>query len=383
MNAYTLNAPGSLSLEDVPEPDLDDDGVLLRTESCSICSTDVSYFRGHLFPDGYPVVPGHEYVGQVVKVGKALTGRVVEGARLVYWGQGDFDGLAEIRSLRPLFANDATPERAFFTSRNFYDAPQAAAAVVPDTLSSREGTLAEPLTSVLRSLLRTPPAPGSTIVMLGHGPSGALALQVLKRQFAAARIVVLDQNVDRLPLALELGADEALSPVDQRERLDGLQRDFEGAFADYVFDALPYVDPDSPGRASRSIAMCLLRPGGIYNVYGVTALPQEVDWWSIGSKGLHIGGGAAFDTRSIPMRQTSYILRQAVEWLDRGVIDARPLVTETIDWGDKDSVRRAFADYGSGASQKTSINWRQISEKAANARPGELRHLRVGRAAGA
>ncbi|MGW7571801.1 alcohol dehydrogenase catalytic domain-containing protein, partial [Streptomyces tendae] len=79
MRAYVLSAPGKLGLESVSDPRCGPDEVTLRTEAVSICSTDISYFRGHLFPDSWPIIPGHEYVGQAVEVGANLRGVIQEG----------------------------------------------------------------------------------------------------------------------------------------------------------------------------------------------------------------------------------------------------------------------------------------------------------------
>src|SRR3954467_11756736 len=100
MQAYVMRGPGQLELCEQPEPQLGPDEITLRTVSVSICSTDISYFRGHLFPDRWPIIPGHEYVGEVVEIGERLPGSVELGQRVCYWGQTDFGGLAELRTIR-------------------------------------------------------------------------------------------------------------------------------------------------------------------------------------------------------------------------------------------------------------------------------------------
>ncbi|THA48324.1 zinc-binding dehydrogenase [Streptomyces sp. A1136] len=355
MFAYVMSAPGVVTRERLSDPVCGPDEVVLRTEAVSVCSTDISYYRGHLIPESWPVVPGHEYVGQVVEVGARLRGTVTVGERLTYWGQTDFGGLAEFRALRPLFPSDG-PEResTWHTERNFYDAAQAAVAVVPPDVPGALATLAEPLTSVLRSLLINPPRPGDTVVLLGCGPSALLALQILTRCMGAGHVVAVDHNPDRLEAALRLGATETFDPAHQADALEAFVARHQDHFADYVFDALPHVELDAHGYDVREMAMRLLRPAGDYVVYGATARPQTLKTWLILAKGLKVQA-APFDVRMFPMRRTAHVLRTALGYLQGGVVDVKPLVTGTVGFHDEDGVRAVFERYGTAASLKTSI----------------------------
>ncbi|HEX5740997.1 MAG TPA: zinc-binding dehydrogenase [Pilimelia sp.] len=355
MLTYVMSAPGELVQAEVADPVCGPDEVLLQTEAVSVCSTDISYFRGHLVPEQWPIVPGHEYVGRAVEVGKRLAGLVVPGDRLTYWGQTDFGGLAEYRALRPLFpTHDPESERIWHTERNFYDSAQAAAVVVPHGVPSDHATLTEPLISVLRSVLVNPPRPGDTVVLLGCGPSGLLALQVLIRCMGVGQVVVVDRNQQRLNVALQLGATRAFNALHQADELEAFIQQHRDHFADYAFDALPHVEFDGQGRDVRELGMMLLRPGGAYVVYGATALPQSIRTWLILAKGLRVQA-APFDVRAFPMSRTSHVARTALGLIERGVIDVASLLTGQVDFSDADAVHAVFASYGEGLSLKTSI----------------------------
>ena len=73
MKAFQLLAPRQTVLADVPRPAAPADGQLLRTRCVSICSTDISFFEGHLFPSADPIILGHEYLGEVVEKGPEFT----------------------------------------------------------------------------------------------------------------------------------------------------------------------------------------------------------------------------------------------------------------------------------------------------------------------
>jgi hypothetical protein len=167
--AYELSGVSHRTMVDHPDPECEQDGIVVETEAVTICWTDVSYFFGHLIPEQWPFVPGHEYVGRVVEVGDALRGTVREGDRITYWGQTDFGGLAEYRAVRPLF-----------------------------------------------------PADGAT--------------------------------------AKRLGADATFDPDTQAHALRGLADDHLGAFADYVFDALPTVGGSVLGHDVRAVTWAASPP---------------------------------------------------------------------------------------------------------------------------
>ncbi|MGH4031214.1 zinc-dependent alcohol dehydrogenase [Actinomycetota bacterium Odt1-20B] len=350
-----MTAPGEIVRSQVPDLKCQSDEVLLETEAVSICSTDVSYFRGHLFPDAWPIIPGHEYVGRVLEVGSRLKGLVEPGQRIGYWGQTDFGGMAEYRALRPLFPGQLGMETNFYTERNFYDANQAAAVILPDSIPSDLATIVEPLTSVLRSLLMNPPKPGDHCVVLGAGPSALLAVQVLDRHLGAGSVTVIDRNDQRMRLAQQHGAARAFNAESQAEELDTFVHEHHDQYADYVFDALPHIDaPEHGGKDIRELAMGLLRPGGTYVLYGASMTPQRFNTWMILAKGLRLRS-TPFDVREFPMTRSAHVASVALRLIETGLVDARPLVTTRVGLGDEAGVRQGFTDYGNGASMKTSM----------------------------
>ncbi|MFI6045780.1 zinc-binding dehydrogenase [Nocardia sp. NPDC051321] len=352
MHAYTMMAPGVIEPAELPIPNCGPDEVLLRTEAVTICSTDVSYYRAHLSPPAWPIVPGHEYVGRAVHVGNRVR-RVEIGDRLVYWGQSDFGGLAEYRTIRPLLPNQGG-ETSWYTERNFYDADQAAAVVVPDRLPSRIATLIEPLTSVLRCLLVNPPKPGDVCVVLGCGPSALLAVQVLHRLLGAGRIIVLDKDPRRISMAERMGAELGFNVVCQSGELADFVRRHHDHYADYVLDALPHVAAVGPVEDVRQLAMGLLRPGGTYVLYGATAVPQPISTWLLLAKGLRMQA-TPFDVRLFPMSRSAHVARIALALVNDGVVDVDSLITRTVLSTDVADVDDAFANYGAAGGLKTSV----------------------------
>jgi threonine dehydrogenase-like Zn-dependent dehydrogenase len=354
LRAYVMSEPGRLTLEEVPDPVCQPDEVITSTEAVSICSTDISYYRGSLVPPSWPIVPGHEYVGRIVEVGARHRQELRAGDRLCFWGQTDFHGLAEYRAWRPLLAETGNAETIWYTDRGFCDADQAAAVVVPEGLRPDVATIVEPLTSVLRSLLVNPPGPGDRCVVLGCGPSAQLAIQVLTRLLAVESVLAVDINDQRLGLACDSGASLCFNVATQSEQLRRCIHDHRGQYADYVFDALPNVLAEGPGRDVRDLAMELLRPGGLYVIYGVPGVRQHINTWLPLAKGLRLRA-AAFDVRSFPMRHSSHIIKVALRLIESCLVDARCVVSARVSFYDEALVRRTFDEYGVATSMKTSI----------------------------
>lgn len=365
MRAYVMDGPGEIRLASLPDPACGPDEILVATEAVSVCSTDVSYFRGHLFPLAWPVVPGHEYVGEVIEVGGALSGQISIGQRVTYWGQTDFGGMAEYRVLRPIFAHhDRAQESSWYTERNFFDADQAAAVVVPAEMDSTVASIVEPLTSVLRSLMVNPPQPGDSCVVLGCGPSAQLAIQVLTRYFGVSTITAVDRIDARLELARLHGAAFTFNTVADGLAVEQLVRDHQDHYADYVFDALPHVAAGHAGEDIRELAMGLLRPGGRYVIFGATAVPQHFNTWLILAKGLHLRA-TPFDVRLFSMRRSAHVAQVALNMVKAGVVEVAPLVTDRIPFDDESTVQRAFEGYGddSGSMKFTLCTTRAVSTR--------------------
>jgi L-iditol 2-dehydrogenase len=83
MKALVINKPGELEVKDLPAPAIGPDEVLVRMRAVGICHSDYELYSGkYIIPIDYPVTPGHEWAGEVVELGKAVTD-VKAGDRVV------------------------------------------------------------------------------------------------------------------------------------------------------------------------------------------------------------------------------------------------------------------------------------------------------------
>lgn len=197
MKALVKTAPGvgKLELRDVPPPEIGDDDLLLRVSFCGVCGSDLHIEDG-IHPCDPPVVIGHEFSGVVAEVGRQVTG-FEEGDAVAFrrgWspypGVGADGGLAE-----------------------YMRAPADCMWKTPEGVSQEEAsqfeTVCTPM-SLVRDNVRM--APGERVVVSGPGMIGLLSMNIAKID-GASHVIAVGAPSDegkRLPIALAMGADEAL-----------------------------------------------------------------------------------------------------------------------------------------------------------------------------
>ena len=208
-------ATATLSVQDVPMPDVGPDDVLVRVEACGICLSDVHLIDGSL-PGPLPVVtPGHEAAGVVERVGASVAG----------WRPGDRVLLA---GGRPCFGCERCVRGRFeeclaFEIMGFnYDGAWAQYVLVQGPMmTSIPDDLPFPQAAVLADAVSTPYAAltaraglhaGESVGLWGIGGLGVHAVQVA-RMVGASPIVAVDPLASARERALALGADVALDPT--------------------------------------------------------------------------------------------------------------------------------------------------------------------------
>jgi alcohol dehydrogenase len=218
MRAAVLQGPGDVRVEQVPDPVLPGPaGAIVTVERTAICGSDLHLY--HDAPTGSGVQLGHEAIGTVAEVGPDVR-TLRPGDRVLVSG---VVGCGVCRACRAGFPNvcEAGQSAAFGTT---LDLPggQAEAVAVPFAdafvLPIAEGVPDEAavlLTDILPTgylgALRADIRPGATVVVVGLGPVGVMALQCAML-FGPARVLAIDVVPERLARAARLGAE----PIDAR-----------------------------------------------------------------------------------------------------------------------------------------------------------------------
>jgi 2-desacetyl-2-hydroxyethyl bacteriochlorophyllide A dehydrogenase len=191
---------------DAPIPEVKPGDVLVKVAYVGVCRTDLEIFDGHLgyYRDGianYPIVPGHEFSGEVVRVGwnvtKVAVGDRIVGECILPCGkcepcqQGARDACESRREVGVMNCNGAYARFVVLPADHVHR--------IPDTLDYKVACLTEPLAVVGKAIRRIPPklnGSATASAVIGAGPIGNLCAQVLLK--FGYKVCVYDQNPQRL-----------------------------------------------------------------------------------------------------------------------------------------------------------------------------------------
>ncbi len=284
--AMVQTAPRTLEPRELPLPEITADDALLRVEACGICGSDVEQFQG-LLPVPLPLVPGHEPLGVIERVGERAAARwgVAEGDRVAVEtmlachacdaclaGRYPLCRRRRIYSYLPL----AEPPGLWGAYAEYlYLAPNAIVHKVDATLAPEIAVLFNPLGAGFRWAVEIPGTrPGDTLVVLGPGQRG-LASVIAAREAGAGTVIVtgLAADAPKLALAREFGADHTIDV----EHEDPKRRILEltgGRGADVVVEVTA-VSPEPVAQA-----LDYVRPGGTVVLAGVKGMRPVPDFVS-------------------------------------------------------------------------------------------------------
>jgi len=221
MRAVIIDAPGIIRVDNVPDPTPRPDEVLVRVGACGICGTDLHIIDGDSPLARYPIIPGHEFAGEVVAVGSDVAQRygkenITVGSRVavepnLYCGYCD--------SCRTGHENLCLNYAALGVTTNgavaqYVAVPVAKAYALPDNISFNEGALIEPVSCAVHGMHILNPRSGDTFLIVGAGTMGLLLLQLAVRG-GASRVAMVDINAQRLALAEQLGSTHTYSDIKQ------------------------------------------------------------------------------------------------------------------------------------------------------------------------
>jgi threonine 3-dehydrogenase len=320
------HAEPGLWLQDVPEPQLGINDVLIKVDRTGICGTDLhihSWDKWASTTIPVPMVVGHEFVGDVVEVGSNVTGfapgDVVSGEGHLVCGR----------------------------CRNCMAGRRHLCAHTQGVGVNRPGAFAEylvlPMTNVWhhgngidRDVALAFPVLGEDVLITGAGPIGIMAAAVV-RHAGARHVVITDVNEHRLALARRMNvtrtvnvAHEAVADV-QREL--GMEEGFDVA-----------LEMSGNAGALRDI-LANMAHGGRIALLGIPPEEFAIDWNHVVFNMLTIRGIYGRE-----MYETWYAMTVMVQ----SGLDVSPVITHHFQYGDHE---QAFATAASGKAGKVILHW--------------------------
>ncbi len=320
MRAVVMTAPGAFGLETIPRPNPTDNEVLCRIRAVAICGSDPEIFSGKLaghWPPAYPFVAGHEWAGEIVAVGKNVTGLAV-GDRVAgeaHCGCGHCQNCMEGRyNLCLNYGNFASGHRHYgfitpgaYAQYQVYD-PKAVTKM-PENLTFAEGSMNDTLGVALHGVELVGIRPGGTVVIIGPGPIGLCAMRVARAK-GAGRILMVGRGA-RLAAAGQFGAD-GLIDIQKQDPVEAVRALTGGLGADTVLEC-----SGAPGTLVQAVSMT--RRGGRVSLIGVAKdeVREEVPFKYLAYNEIMVIGSKANPNAS----------RAALELMSSRQADVRPFIT--------------------------------------------------------
>jgi threonine 3-dehydrogenase len=305
-------AASGFVLEDVPEPAIRGDEVLIRVRRAGVCGTDVHIYdwddwaKGRCKP---PFIVGHEFAGEVVRVGSLVTD-VREGDRVTAEGH-IVDGRCLLCRTGNAHACPYTKVIGVDRDGCFADyiaMPATNVWHLDDNISYEVGGIHDPVGNAFHTAL-TADIPGATVLITGCGPIGLFAVGIC-RAAGAARIIATDVNDKRLALASRMGAHDAIKPQDA-ERV--VKQWTDGLGVDVVLEM-------SGVPSAIHQAFGLVRPAGRVQMLGVPSKAVPFDF----ATELIFKGVTVYGVTGRRMYDTWLTMTR---FLRSGLFDPTPVIT--------------------------------------------------------
>ncbi len=251
MRAAVISAD-SVTVETVPDPSPGPREVVVAVAACGICGTDLHIAQGEFAPT-LPVVPGHEFAGEVVALGSDVTELRVGDQVAVdpslychechYCRRGRGNLCERWGAIGVSVAGGAA---------EFAVAPVANCVRLPEHVRPADAALIEPLSCAVRGFDVLAPQLGDHYLIYGAGTMGLMMMELAKRA-GAATVEMVDLNPQRLETAGELGCTATATSADEFDRPRGWE---------VVIDCTGVVAAieDGLGRVA---------PGGTFQQFGV------------------------------------------------------------------------------------------------------------------
>ena len=323
MKAAILHGPKEFRVENVDDPTLEPNGIIVGVKACGICGSDLHIYHREVSPQAQGIL-GHEWSGEVTEVGSKVT-NIKSGDRVTVAGGGAY---AEYVGIPWAMLN-----RTVF--------------LLPDDMSYEVGATIEPVSCGVNAAKRAEPKAEDTVVVLGAGMIGQGTWQAFKAM-GVSKVIVSEIGKKRLEITRALGPDMVINAAEENP-LEKINEITSGEGADIVaecagsasalqqatmmvrgggyWQAVMMRRTGAPRRPSDRMAIDILSDGG--KIMLVATYENMVEWQPTipVAKGVRMIGCIAGR------------LGEALDLMRAGKINTKPLVTHEFPL---DKITEAF-----------------------------------------
>jgi len=318
VKAAVLEKLESLVVQEVPTPEIDDDGVLVKVGACAVCGSDIRMFHHGNKRLKPPAIMGHEAAGEVVSVGKNVD-KFQVGDRVALGGDvpcGECEfcvaGIGNNCPINYAMGYQFPGSFAEYVALNRLVVQHGPVSKLPDHVSFEEGALAEPLACCINAMELCAPELGDTMVVIGAGPLGIL-LTELGRLMGATKTIVVNRSRPRLEVAKSFGVDVCICSSEE-DAIGRVKEETRGMGADVILTACP-----SPQAQADALHMAKNRAR--INLFG--GLPKGQSMVSIDTNILHYKEVFLFGSHGALPRHH----QQAVELIASGRLNMKKYIS--------------------------------------------------------
>jgi L-iditol 2-dehydrogenase len=313
MKALVFEEPRNAVVRELDVPTIAADEVLVRSRNVGICHSDFELFEGrYIIPVSYPIIPGHEWAGEVAEVGGAVTGlragdRVV-GECVVNNGDDHFG-----------FSISGADAEYFVAKASWLHR-------IPEELSFAQGAFVEPFSVAYSATVAAGGIDASdSVAVIGGGPIGLLCS--LAATTNGGSVTLIEPQAHRRALGLDIGARHALDPS-------------AGDLAEQVADA-------TAGRGFDVVIEAAGVPTAMASAFPIAAFGARVVF-----VGIDVGGSAPVEIGLVQSKalQVRGIIGSAGLWprtirfMAASGLDPTPLLTATFALGEGTAALDAARD---------------------------------------
>jgi L-iditol 2-dehydrogenase len=331
MWAFRIYGPNDGRYELISDPIPSADEALIRIRAVAICGTDLEILLGTMFyyTNGlahYPIIPGHEWSGEVIAVGSTVSnvqvGDRVVGECTVACGSCDdcrrgwYNLCPNRRETGILNLDGGFAELMAFPASFLHKI---------DGISYAEASMVETTAIAVYAIQQAKVTPADRVAILGPGPVGLQALQVA-RAFGARQVVTIGGRSSRRQLAEQLGAEEALATDDP-----DLQQRVQSLTGNRGYDVV--IEATGNPTVTRSL-LNYIRPHGRIVMTGLfNSQKGELDLDALVTNNITLQGSLG----------SPNVWDDTIHLLEMGVVRAAPLISHRFSLAEVKSAMRLMA----------------------------------------
>ena len=313
MKALVFEQPQNAVVVDVDMPTIAADEVLVRSRNVGICHSDFELYEGrYIIPVSYPIIPGHEWAGEIAEVGSGVTtlrpGDRVVGECVVNNGDDHFG-----------FSISGADAEYFVAKASWLHR-------IPDELSFTQGAFVEPFSVAYSASVAAGGIDASDeVAVIGGGPIGLLCAMAAAAM--GGSVTLIEPQAHRRELGLEVGARHAIDPT-------------AGSLTEQVAEA-------TGGRGFDVVIEAAGAPAAMASAFPIAALGGRVVL-----VGIDIGGSADVEIGLVQSKAllvrgiigSAGLWPRTIRFMATSGVDPTPLLTATFPLGEGTAALAAARD---------------------------------------